>query len=68
MKMGPHEFLKAMDREEFKALLKETLYELSERNLACDEDGMLTIKQASVFLNLAVSTIYEKTSTRNIPQ
>lgn len=66
--MGSREFLKSMDREPLKIVIKEAVNELlSERHLESNSDTMLTVKQASVLLNSAVSTIYEKTSTRNIP-
>ncbi|NOT73381.1 MAG: helix-turn-helix domain-containing protein [Cyclobacteriaceae bacterium] len=61
-------FLYQLDKEEFKSLLKESLKEilLDERIFNTDKE-LLNIKEAAAFLNLAVNTLYEKTSERSIP-
>jgi excisionase family DNA binding protein len=56
-------------REEFKSLLKETLREiLSEDKIVNhNESTLINIQEAAALLNLAVATIYEKTSEKVIP-
>lgn len=56
-------------REEFKCLLKETLREiLSEDKMSSDNQScLINIQEAAALLNLAVATIYEKTSEKLIP-
>lgn len=56
-------------REEFKSLLKETLTEiLSEGKIVSEnESTLINIQEAAALLNLAVATIYEKTSEKIIP-
>jgi excisionase family DNA binding protein len=56
-------------REEFKSLLKETLTEiLSEGKIVSEnESTLINIQEAAALLNLAVTTIYEKTSEKIIP-
>lgn len=63
------EFVSQMTKEEFKSLLKATITEvLSQiKNEGKDEDQLLNVKEASLFLGLAVATLYEKTSERLIP-
>lgn len=61
-------FLYQMDREEFRSFLRETLKDLLlEERVIVPEKDLLTIKEAAAFLNLAVNTLYEKTSERSIP-
>ena len=56
-------------RDEFKSLLKETLREiLSEDKIVTqNESTLINIQEAAALLNLAVATIYEKTSEKLIP-
>ena len=68
------QFLVQVTIEEFKTIvrdiLKEVITETSFNSNAKAEDDhgeFMNIKQASVFLNLAVNTIYEKTSKRILP-
>ncbi|HEY3402422.1 MAG TPA: helix-turn-helix domain-containing protein [Ohtaekwangia sp.] len=58
-----------LSRDEFKALLKETLIEVLAEHKPEMEDSsaLMNIQQASAWLNLAVATLYEKTSTKSIP-
>lgn len=56
-------------RDEFKSLLKETLREIlvEEKILTESQSTLINIQEAAALLNLAVNTIYEKTSERLIP-
>ena len=56
-------------RDEFKSLLKEALREiLSEDKIdATNESTLINIQEAAALLNLAVNTMYEKTSEKLIP-
>ena len=56
-------------RDEFKSLLKEALKEiLSEDKIeTSNEATLINIQEAAALLNLAVATIYEKTSEKLIP-
>ena len=57
------------NRDEFKSLLKEALREiLSEDKIeSTNESTLINIQEAAALLNLAVNTIYEKTSEKIIP-
>jgi len=56
-------------REEFKSLLKESLREiLAEGGFESgNENTLMNIQEAAALLNLAVATVYEKTSEKLIP-
>ena len=56
-------------REEFKSLLKESLREiLAEGGFeSANESTLINIQEAAALLNLAVATVYEKTSEKLIP-
>lgn len=56
-------------REEFKSLLKESLREiLAEGGFESgNESTLINIQEAAALLNLAVATVYEKTSEKLIP-
>jgi excisionase family DNA binding protein len=56
-------------RDEFKSLLKETLREiLAEDKIETSNHAtLINIQEAAALLNLAVATIYEKTSEKLIP-
>jgi excisionase family DNA binding protein len=56
-------------REEFKSLLKETLKEVLDEDKVTTEgeSTLINIQEAAALLNLAVNTIYEKTSEKLIP-
>lgn len=56
-------------RDEFKSMLKEALREiLIEDKIETSNDGtLINIQEAAALLNLAVATIYEKTSEKLIP-
>ena len=56
-------------REEFKSLLKESLREiLAEGGFESgSESTLINIQEAAALLNLAVATVYEKTSEKLIP-
>lgn len=63
-------FLTNLNKEEFKELLKETIIEVLNENYKAIESTapkILDIKQASEFLHLKITTIYEKTSRKLIP-
>jgi len=57
------------NRDEFKSLLKEVLKEvLAEGGIQSSGDGtLINIQEAASLLNLAVATLYEKTSEKLIP-
>lgn len=59
----------SLDRHEFKCLIKEALLEiLDERdNKSNNENTLINVQEAAALLNLAVATVYEKTSERLIP-
>jgi excisionase family DNA binding protein len=56
-------------RDEFKSLLKEALKEIlsEDRFETTNEATLINIQEAAALLNLAVATIYEKTSEKLIP-
>lgn len=56
-------------RDEFKSLLKETLREILEEDRieSSDRSTLINIQEAAALLNLAVATVYEKTSEKLIP-
>jgi excisionase family DNA binding protein len=56
-------------RNELKSLLKEILREISseERREAESNTTLINIQEAAALLNLAVTTLYEKTSEKLIP-
>lgn len=56
-------------RDEFKTLLKETLKEILAEDKVTGENQstLINIQEAAALLNLAVATIYEKTSEKLIP-
>jgi excisionase family DNA binding protein len=56
-------------RDEFKSLLKETLREIlaEDKIETSDHATLINIQEAAALLNLAVATIYEKTSEKLIP-
>jgi excisionase family DNA binding protein len=56
-------------RDEFKSLLKETLREIlaEDKIETSDHSTLINIQEAAALLNLAVATIYEKTSEKLIP-
>lgn len=59
----------SLDRHEFKSLIKEALSEIpSEREQSShNENILINVQEAAALLNLAVATVYEKTSERLIP-
>ena len=58
-----------LNTDEFRDLIKEVVREtLKEERLASESNTtLLNIQEAAALLNLAVTTIYEKTSERSIP-
>jgi excisionase family DNA binding protein len=58
-----------LNTDEFRDLIKEVIREiLKEERLASENNTtLLNIQEAAALLNLAVTTIYEKTSERSIP-
>lgn len=58
-----------LTKDELKSLLKETIIEtLNESGIGNKkDDNLMNIQEAAAMLNLAVATIYEKTSTKAIP-
>jgi excisionase family DNA binding protein len=56
-------------RTELKSLLKEILREISteERREVENNTTLINIQEAAALLNLAVNTLYEKTSEKSIP-
>jgi excisionase family DNA binding protein len=56
-------------RDEFKNLLKEALAEIlsEEKVINENQSTLINIQEAAALLNLAVNTIYEKTSEKLIP-
>lgn len=56
-------------RDEFKSLLKETLREILEegRVESSNNATLINVQEAAALLNIAVNTIYEKTSEKLIP-
>lgn len=66
-------FLININEDEFKVFLKQALSELLQEGLTLNsttqtnEQEIMTIKEASVYLRLKVQTIYEKTSLKLIP-
>ncbi len=66
--MGSQVFFQC-NEERFREMLKETLLEVVSE-LQLDRENhttLLNIQEAAALLNLAVATIYEKTSQRTIP-
>jgi excisionase family DNA binding protein len=59
----------SLDRHEFKSVIKEALVEiLNERERhQGNENTLMNVQEAAAMLNLAVNTLYEKTSERLIP-
>ena len=65
-------FVTSLTNEELKSLIKQSVREVlnEERSAGLKEssdDDLVDVKKASGFLNMAVATIYEKTSRRLIP-
>ena len=62
-------FVIQMTKDEFKSVLKDAIHEaLTEK--AYDnknENTLINIQEAAALLNLAVATLYEKTSEKTIP-
>lgn len=56
-------------RDEFKSLLKETLREILEEGRAESSSNatLINVQEAAALLNIAVNTLYEKTSEKLIP-
>jgi excisionase family DNA binding protein len=56
-------------RDEFKSLLKETLREIlaEDKTSTENQSTLINIQEAAALLNLAVNTLYEKTSDKLIP-
>jgi excisionase family DNA binding protein len=61
--------LMQLDTYEFRNLMKEIVREIIREETANNENAatLLNIQEAAALLNLAVATIYEKTSERLIP-
>lgn len=61
-------FLQA-GRNEFKMLLKEVLQEIfaEDKRVTENSSTLINIQEAAALLNLAVATLYEKTSEKLIP-
>lgn len=59
----------SLDRDEFKSVIKEALSELLDERAqqASNETTLINVQEAAALLNLAVATVYEKTSERLIP-
>jgi excisionase family DNA binding protein len=66
--MGSQVFFQCSE-EQFREMLKETLLEVVDELQLGRENHttLLNIQEAAALLNLAVATIYEKTSQRTIP-
>ncbi len=65
-------FVTSLSQDELKAFIKQSIKEVftEERSAEGTEkmsDDLLNIEKASLFLGMAVATIYEKTSRRLIP-
>ena len=63
-------FLTNLTEDEFKSFLKQALIEvITDQSFQAKSDlsKILDIKQASEYLRLQVTTIYEKTSQKTIP-
>ena len=56
-------------RNELKSLLKEIMEEIlsKDRRLWKNDSTLINIQEAAALLNLAVTTLYEKTSEKTIP-
>lgn len=56
-------------RDEFKSLLKEALREImaERKDDTTNESTLINVQEAAALLNLAVNTLYEKTSEKLIP-
>lgn len=56
-------------RNELKSLLKEVLREILSEDKKASENNttLINIQEAAALLNLAVTTLYEKTSEKSIP-
>jgi excisionase family DNA binding protein len=68
------QFLIHITVDEFKTLVRETVSEIISETLKntlnnseVSPKEFMNVKEASEFLNLAVNTLYEKTSNRTIP-
>jgi excisionase family DNA binding protein len=61
-------FLTSLNEQEFKTFLKEALKEILQTN-PTDQmvDRVMEAKEAADFLKLKVSTLYEKTSLKQVP-
>lgn len=59
----------SVERVEFKSLLKEVMFEVLREweNQTTNENTLINVQEAAALLNLAVATVYEKTSQRVIP-
>lgn len=58
----------AMSVEQFKVLLKSVVREvLAEQETRTNPDKLINVQEAAALLNLAINTVYEKTSERLIP-
>jgi len=63
-------FLTNLDEKEFKEFLREALREIVSENMNLIKHPapeIMDMKQASEFLRLRITTIYEKTSEKRIP-
>lgn len=63
-------FLTNLNKDEFKALMKETIMEVLSENYKAIESNVpqiLDVKQVVHFLHLEITTLYEKTSRKLIP-
>lgn len=62
-------YLISIEKHELKAIVKEALQELlHERHERSNhESSLINVQEAAALLNLAVATLYEKTSERLIP-
>lgn len=63
-------FLTNLSEEEFKIFLKQAITEVMEKSLTGSKVRLtdnLNIAEAAKYLNLKVSTLYEKTSQKSIP-
>ena len=62
-------YLSGINKAELKDLLKEALLDILKETKDCVNavPEILSIKQAAIFLNSKVTTLYEKTSAKTIP-
>nr|MBA3665090.1 helix-turn-helix domain-containing protein [Bacteroidota bacterium] len=64
------QFLTNLSEQEFKEFLKDALKEILSEQLGAVKNQLpdiLNIKEASEFLKLKITTLYEKTSRKQIP-